>query len=435
MWAQHNIKAAKTALESGGAVLHRGPGERLNVPLLYGEAAWFLPSGSSLKLCLKPKDARDTDRLIYISILPADLHENSGEYRKKFSTLTAPFDTLLGVNESTADDETELTVHANFIYFPPTGAEEVGDTFEIRVQNTTYNPDDVTPEDEPTPDDVWVAHGHEQSLTSGQKTQARANIGLDQVNNTSDANKPVSTATQAALDLKANLTDVVGLLDLKGSTNASGNPNYPVALKGDTYLISAAGNVGGASGKAVDLGDFLIAVADNAGGTEASVGTSWFVLEHNLAGITADGLTLIQAANYAAMKVLLGLNNVDNTSDADKPVSTATQTALDLKGDKLLAFRDLTTDHTLELSDGQKMLRLDAATSKTITIPLHADVALPVGTQILVEQTGAGGVAIAAVGGVTLRSRGSLFNTHSQYAVVCLIKKANDLWLLTGDRL
>lgn len=38
-----------------------------------------------------------------------------------------------------------------------------------------------------------------QGLTSPQKLNARTNIGLDQIDNTSDANKPVSTATAAAI--------------------------------------------------------------------------------------------------------------------------------------------------------------------------------------------------------------------------------------------
>lgn len=59
-------------------------------------------------------------------------------------------------------------------------------------------------------------------------------------------------------------------------------------------------------------------------------------LDESVAG--AFGLTLLGAANVAAAKGSLaytkgdvGLGNVDNTSDANKPVSTATQTALDLK--------------------------------------------------------------------------------------------------------
>jgi hypothetical protein len=46
---------------------------------------------------------------------------------------------------------------------------------------------------------------------------ARANLVLGNVDNTADADKPVSTATQAALDLKANVANVNAALDLKAS--------------------------------------------------------------------------------------------------------------------------------------------------------------------------------------------------------------------------
>lgn len=46
---------------------------------------------------------------------------------------------------------------------------------------------------------------------------------------------------------------------------------------------------------------------------------------------TAAGRSLLTAADAAAQKTLLGVNNVDNTSDANKPVSTAQATAIALK--------------------------------------------------------------------------------------------------------
>jgi trimeric autotransporter adhesin len=76
-------------------------------------------------------------------------------------------------------------------------------------------------------------------------------VGLGNVNNTSDVNKPVSTAQQSALDLKANLAsptfsgtvtgitkDMVGL----GNVNNTSDVNKPVstaqqyALCFDTFL-------------------------------------------------------------------------------------------------------------------------------------------------------------------------------------------------------
>jgi hypothetical protein len=43
-------------------------------------------------------------------------------------------------------------------------------------------------------------------LDDNNAAENRATIGLDQVNNTSDINKPVSTAQQTALNLKQDIT-------------------------------------------------------------------------------------------------------------------------------------------------------------------------------------------------------------------------------------
>jgi hypothetical protein len=43
---------------------------------------------------------------------------------------------------------------------------------------------------------------------TGAVTLTKSDVGLANVDNTSDVNKPISTATQSALDLKADATDV-----------------------------------------------------------------------------------------------------------------------------------------------------------------------------------------------------------------------------------
>ena len=141
---------------------------------------------------------------------------------------------------------------------------------------------------------------------------------------------PTQQSVKAYVD-----TAVTGLLDFKGSTNASTNPNYPAASKGDTYVVSVAGRVGGASGKLVEVGDMYLATADNAGGTEASVGTSWTVLEHNLAGalLSANNLSDVASASTAFTNIKQAA-----TTSATGVVELATQAEAQAKTDTTRAL-------------------------------------------------------------------------------------------------
>lgn len=98
---------------------------------------------------------------------------------------------------------------------------------------------------------------------------------------------------------------VSGLLELKDNINASTNPNYPAGLVGDTYFITVAGKVGGASGKTVNIGDMLVCSNDNAGGNEAAVGADWFVVESNRdqATTTTKGVVALATPAEALAKV------------------------------------------------------------------------------------------------------------------------------------
>jgi hypothetical protein len=78
------------------------------------------------------------------------------------------------------------------------------------------------------------------------------------------------------------------------------------------------------------------------------------IATNTILGNDTGGTANVKALTASEAKVLLALNNVDNTTDLNKPISTNTQTALDLKADKassaaLTANRAIATDGTGKL--------------------------------------------------------------------------------------
>jgi hypothetical protein len=165
-------------------------------------------------------------------------------------------------------------------------------------------------------------------------------VGLANVDNTSDANKPVSSATQTALNLKANLSNptftgsvsgitssMVGLANVDNTSDA----NKPVSsatqtalnLKANLASPAFTGTVSGITSSMVGLAN-----VDNTSDANKPVSSSTQTalnLKANLANPTFTGTV------SGITSSMVGLANVDNTSDVNKPVSSATLTALNLK--------------------------------------------------------------------------------------------------------
>lgn len=141
---------------------------------------------------------------------------------------------------------------------------------------------------------------------------------------------------------------VTGLLDFKGSTDCSGNPNYPAASKGDAYVVSVAGKIGGASGAAVDVGDVYFATADNAGGTQAAVGSSWDILEHNLQGALLSANNLSDVASTTTARTNLGVPAGSGTSTG---TNTGDQTTIVGITGTLAQFNTACTDADFARTD------------------------------------------------------------------------------------
>lgn len=134
-------------------------------------------------------------------------------------------------------------------------------------------------------------------------------LALNNVNNTSDANKPISTATQAALDLKFDRPNGTADQYIRGDgtlgtlPSGGGGTVTSVTVSGGTTGLTFSGNPITSSGTTTLGGTLGLAN----GGT----------------GVTT----------LAALRTLLSISNVDNTSDANKPISVLVQTALNAKAD------------------------------------------------------------------------------------------------------
>lgn len=209
--------------------------------------------------------------------------------------------------------------------------------------------------------------GHAEELTP---TVAKAVLGLSNVENTSDLDKPVSTATNTLVNdafdgVMANLNGQIagvnnsidGKIDGVDSRiealgdnieGQKGEPNGFASLGADGKVPSdqlnplAITSVFTAADEAAMLalttqeGDVVVRT-DLSTSYIRNTGASGTMSDYTELLTPGGANTVVSVNNKTGAVTLtkadLGLSNVNNTSDANKPISTATQTALDDKLD------------------------------------------------------------------------------------------------------
>ena len=100
-----------------------------------------------------------------------------------------------------------------------------------------------------------------------------------------------------------------------------------------------------------------------------------------------------------------------------------------------ITIADKADTYALVEGDEGKMITMSKATAQTLTVPKDATNDLPIGSQILVMQLGAGALTIAAEDGtIVLRYDAALtLVLNAQYAVAALVKIAANLWVVGGN--
>jgi hypothetical protein len=305
---------------------------------------------------------------------------------------------------------------------------------------------------------------------------------LTNVDNTSDANKPISTATATALALKAPLA----------SPALTGVPTAPTAastvnttqIATTEFVQTAVSNLVNSAPEALntlkELSDALGADANYATTISTALGlkaplasptfsgtvslpstTSIGTVSANeigtLYGVTSsvqgqlDLKAPLENPTFTGTvsgisKSMVGLGNVDNTSDLNKPLSSATSLAINALQtsltDGLAAKVDKATVPVLKTetaytinnqTDRYNRIEFSASSPITVTIPLNINDPWPIGSSCEIMQAGTGKITVVGQYGVTLNAPDSQFKTRVQWSTLILEKRGENEWLVSGD--
>lgn len=107
-------------------------------------------------------------------------------------------------------------------------------------------------------------------------------------------------------------------------------------------------------------------------------------------------------------------------------------TDLAAKAPLSITINPQTASYTLVLGDAGKQVEISNASANTLTVPNNSAVAFPVGTVLVVVQTGVGQTTISAGDGVTINSTPGL-KLRTQWSIATLTKRDTNTWLVAGD--
>jgi hypothetical protein len=273
----------------------------------------------------------------------------------------------------------------------------------------------------------------------------KTHVGLANVDNTSDANKPVSTATQTALDAKAPIA----------SPSFTGNANFEsnVTIEGNLIVEGTTTTVNTSE---VKIDDPLFYLAANQYDTNTrdigitgAYGTVGGTEENHLhTGLVKDvtdgkwklfsntphpvnNVIDFTSAAYDTLK-LGSLEATTVTPSSGVVFSDGTQTKEGVPSRTPIVQK--TASYALStLTHRDSLIEVSSASATTITIPLDSTVDYPIGTTIDILQTNTGQVTIAPVSGsVTVNATPGL-KLRTRWSSATLMKRAANTWVVYGD--
>ncbi len=251
------------------------------------------------------------------------------------------------------------------------------------------------------------------AATAGQITQIKSDLSLGNVDNTSDANKPVSTAQATALALKAALV----------SPTFTGNPAAPTQTAGDnsTKLATTAyADVHAANAPIVVVAGFTFVKATHANrriGYNAA-GTANATFDGTAAFTTDDGFRLMQEGAGAITLVASGVTFLNPKSLS--LVTTGAGTYIDAEWDATAGQLVITSTGSATFTGGTLTSALNEASPPTIASATTTDIGAAAGNTVFISGTttitGLGTIAAGAVRKMIFQ--GALTFTHNATSLI-----------------
>ena len=267
-----------------------------------------------------------------------------------------------------------------------TGATKTKITYDSKGL-VTVGADATTADIADSTDKRYVTDAQQTVITNTSGT----NSGNQTLANTSDSTS--HTATLSATGGSVKLVEGSGITLTTTGTTADG-------------IITIASTGGGGSGTVTSVAALTLGTSGTDLNSSVANSTTTPVITLNVpdASATARGVISTSPQTIAGDKTftgttsgitksMVGLNNVDNTSDVNKPISTATQTALNLKQDTLVSGTNIKTINSTTLL-GSGDITTGTVTSVGVSMPSAFSVASsPITTSGTIAITGAGVVS------------------------------------------